>query len=206
MAAEWIFDPAPPSGSRKGGLANAQVFDPSIDTFVREVLQNSKDQTLGEGDAVSVRFSLTELTGPAVTDFLAAISWDGLGEHITAASEAGGITIAGRLRDGPSELEEGTLRVLQIEDRYTRGLTGGEDEDESNFNALCRHELVTSSERKESGGSFGIGKSVLWRFSNLSTVLFLSKLCDEQRDRFFGRVLLPWHAVGGAGYKDGLAR
>ena len=34
---DWIFDPAPPSGARKGGLANAQVFDPEIDSFVREV-------------------------------------------------------------------------------------------------------------------------------------------------------------------------
>ena len=70
---------------------------------------------------------------------------------------------------------------MLIADHGTHGLTGGEDEEEGNFNLLCRHELITASDRRDSGGSFGIGKSVLWRFSMLSTVLFGSWPDDEDR-------------------------
>ena len=82
---------------------------------------------------------------------------------------------------------------MVIERLGTRGLTGGEDEPESNFNALCRHTLITSGGRRDSGGSFGLGKSVLWRFSGFSTVLFYSLLSPDLRSRFFGRTLLTYH-------------
>jgi len=191
MTAEWIFDRLPASKARKGGLANTQVFDPSLDSFVREVLQNSRDQRRGDA-RVDVRLILRELTGPAVRDFLEAIGWGTLEDHIEGAADPSLVTIGPRLREGLEWIAGGTLRVLLIEDSGTRGLTGGEDDD-SNFAALCRHELITSADRRESGGSFGLGKSVLWRFSNLSTVLFHSITSDENRSRFIGRVVLPAH-------------
>lgn len=196
MSVTWIFDPPPPSGARKGGLANAQIFDPDVDSFVREVLQNARDQKLDSAESVRVRFALKELTGPEFNELLDALQWSDLEPHVDGAAEQGGITIRQRLEDGLAQLEGALVRVMLIEDRGTRGLTGPEDGDEGNFNALCRHELVTSSERRDSGGSFGVGKSVLWRFSNLSTVLFGSWLHDNQTARFFGRTLLPWHQTG----------
>lgn len=196
MSIDWIFDPPPPSGARKGGLANAQIFDPEIDSFVREVLQNARDQKLDGEKSVLVRFALWELEGPHLSSFLGAMGWPGLRPHLDAAAAQGGITISQRLQEGLDLVDGGTLRLLLISDSGTRGLTGGENDEESNFNALCRHELVTSSERRESGGSFGIGKSVLWRFSTLSTVLFSSCVSDSNTIRFFGRTLLPWHATG----------
>jgi len=193
LSVAWIFDPPPPSGARKGGLANAQIFDPDIDSFVREVLQNARDQKIDTAESVSVRFALKEFTGPDFVGLLEAMGWAELEPHINGAAEQGGITIRQRLEDGLAQLDGGTLRVMLIEDRGTRGLTGGEDEEHGNFNALCRHELVTSADRRDSGGSFGVGKSVLWRFSNLSTVIFGSWLDGEDQMRFFGRSLLPWH-------------
>ncbi len=191
MTPSWIFDSLPASRARKGGLANTQVFDPSLDSFVREVLQNSRDQRR-DGQRVDVRFVLEELTGPDVTDFLSAIGWTTLSEHIEGAADPNLVTIGPRLREGLDWISSGTIRLLRIEDSGTKGLTGGED-DESNFAALCRHELIAAADRRESGGSFGLGKSVLWRFSNLSTVLFHSRTSDEDRDRFIGRTVLPAH-------------
>jgi hypothetical protein len=195
MELEWIFDPAPPSRSRKGGLANAQVFDATLDAFVREVLQNTRDQHL-PGERVEVRVSLTELAGPRLESFLAAIAWPQLSEHVEATARPELVTIGPRLTEGLGEVAHGRLRVLRIQDSNTRGLTGGEDDD-SNFAALVRHELITSADRRESGGSFGLGKSVLWRFSNLSTVLFHSFLSDQRRSRFIGRTVLAGHEAEG---------
>lgn len=201
----WIFDPVPPSGAKKGGLANAQVFDPTVDSLIRESLQNARDQRAGD-DPVRVRIALKELTGASLSAFLEAMSWDDLRPHVEAAAESAGITISARLREGLKQIGSGTFRVLLIEDRGTVGLTGGENDEHCNFNALCRHELVTSASRRESGGSFGIGKSMLWRFSGLSTVLFGSWLSEipgmSEQMRFFGRALLTSHSAG-AGEWDG---
>jgi hypothetical protein len=192
MPLQWIFDPAPPSGARKGGLANAHVFNPTLDAFAREVLQNAQDQRLGSQGA-DVRFTLREITGPALDEFLAGIAWPHLHEHIEAAADPDLVTIGPRLREGIDEITtHGRLRLMRIDDAGTRGLTGGEDDD-SNFAALARHELITSGERRQSGGSFGLGKSVLWRFSGLSTVLFSSLISEENRFRYIGRTVLPAH-------------
>ena len=99
MTLEWIFDPAPPSGSRKGGLAGAQVFPSDIDSFVREVLQNARDQKLADVDKARVRFTLEELTASELEYFVAGIGWAELSEHVEAAAKQGYVTISPRLRE-----------------------------------------------------------------------------------------------------------
>jgi hypothetical protein len=198
MSPSWIFDPVPPSGAKKGGLANAQVFEPTVDSLIRESLQNARDQRAGD-DPVDVRIALREIDGEALAAFLEAMSWEELQPHVEDAADTAGITISARLREGLEQIEKGSFRTLLIEDRGTIGLTGGENEEQCNFNALCRHELVTSFSRRDSGGSFGIGKSMLWRFSGLSTVLFGSWLSENdelgEQMRFFGRALLTSHSA-----------
>jgi hypothetical protein len=172
------------------------VFDKSVDTFVREVLQNARDQKLASEEIVRVRFRIEDLEGPDLEAFLQGVRWSELRPHLDSIAAADYVTISPRVADALAQLQSGRLRLLRIDDEGTHGLTGGEDEVDSNFNALCRHTLITGSARRESGGSFGLGKSVLWRFSGVSTVLFASKPADvEGRDRFFGRTLLAWHAT-----------
>ncbi|MCY1004490.1 hypothetical protein OV079_02670 [Nannocystis pusilla] len=88
--------------------------------------------------------------------------------------------------------------MLRVEDRDTSGLVGGEDESESNFCALCRDSLFSHKQSEAAGGSYGLGKSVYWRFSAFSTVVFHSCLASGEhagRHRLIGRVELPSHAV-----------
>lgn len=192
----WIFDPLPPSQAREGGIVAGQVLDSTIDTFVREVIQNSLDQALERPDKskekVLITFRLETLRGQARRNFLRTIGWGELLPHVMDSAEKGGSTIARPLTDGLEWLRKGELRLLFIEDVHTKGLSGPED-GEGNFADLCRNQLVTSAERTASGGSFGIGKSVLWRFSNLSTVLFTSRPEDSTDVRFIGRTYLPTH-------------
>jgi hypothetical protein len=199
VVANWIFDGVPPSGARHGGLAQAEVFDKDVDTFVREVLQNARDQKLPSSPTVRVRFLLEEIDGPALDEFLTSLDWVHLEPHLDAIGDAGYVTISPRVAEALALIREsGRLRLLRIDDFETHGLTGGEDDWDSNFNALCRHTLITAASRRESGGSFGLGKSVLWRFSGLSTVLFSSVPSDRPDSlRFFGRTLLAWHSTEG---------
>lgn len=198
---EWIFDPVPPSGAIAGGSATQYVFDQDIDTFVREVLQNSHDQRLPNVGQAEVDFDLIQLTGEHRADFLQGMGWDELRLHLEGVVSN---TIEGqRIQRELDQVDESAeLRLLRIHDRGTKGLVGGEDENGSNFKALCRNVLDTSEEDNSRGGSHGLGKAVLWAFSGVSTVLFSSRLDDsdpEDKDRlrFFGSSELPYHTANG---------
>jgi hypothetical protein len=91
-----------------------------------------------------------------------------------------------------------------VEDRHTVGLTGDELRGDSHFRALCKDTLFSHKRSEAAGGSYGLGKSVLWAFSGLSLVLFNSTLSDEApgqvSPRLFGRVELPSHGHAGEHY------
>src|SRR4051812_47542223 len=132
---EWIFDPGPPSGAKTGGLAQAQVFETSsIDAFVREVLQNARDQRRGE-DPVRVRFVLEDIDGNDYESFLEGATGSmALLDHLYAAVSGEFVTISPRIASSlDAMLANGCLRLLRIDDYGTHGLLGGEDDSKSNF-------------------------------------------------------------------------
>ena len=88
MAIDWVFDPTPPSGARSGGDVAEHAFTPDIEVFVREVLQNAKDQHLGAADPVSVIFRLIRLEGKSAEEFLRNLGWKTLRRHLDAASHS----------------------------------------------------------------------------------------------------------------------
>ncbi|WP_373070863.1 hypothetical protein [Gemmatimonas sp.] len=194
---EWIFDPVPPSGALSGGDPASYVFKPSIDTFVREVVQNSNDQRGGEG-MVDVTFALHEFTGGDAADTaLSAVGWNQLVTHLEAVSETESL-IAGRVREAVDDASQGRLLMLAVSDRNTRGLYGEEMSTDGNFAPLCRHKLVTSDDKTLGGGSHGLGKAVLWSFSSISTVAFASVIDDDPgQTRYIARTELPYHDHAG---------
>jgi len=202
---EWVFDPALPSQSRSGGDPAEYAFTPNIDTFVREVVQNSLDNPKDKDnpETVKIRFRLINLTGKAVKEFQQSVQWQQLEPHIRACSlhEINGRRWKQALEKLTSEKQ---LLLMVVEDSNTAGLTGDESEDKSNFAALCRHVLYSNKAQSDSAGSYGLGKAVLWRFSSFSTVFFNSVLADgpnnEAPPRFIGRTDFPWHKIDQRAY------
>lgn len=194
----WRFDPSPPSGSRSGGNVAEYAFNPSINHFVREVIQNVLDNNSLTSDSVQVGFNLISLSGEELKSFFEAMQFNDLQNHlISAALQQNGTSI----RLALDELKaKDSLILMLIEDYFTTGLTGDETGD-SNFAALCRDELYSNKESNTAGGSYGLGKAVLWSFSGLSTVLFNSNLETDpgrgKSPRLIGRTELPWHDVDG---------
>jgi len=193
--AEWFFFSGGPGAPRYGDDPTKHAVDHDTETFVREVLQNANDQGLGNGEPVEVTFRFVSLTGQDRIDFLDALDWNrGLADRLQAVSDAdrgrGHEDLLKRL-----EHDEEELRLLVVEDRNTTGLTGGWDDD-SNYSALVRDELYSSKQDERAGGSYGLGKSVLWTFSGASTVVFNSHLSQTERDtrqRLIARTKLPTH-------------
>ncbi len=197
----WVFDALPPSGQRRGGDPSEYAFTRTLDTFVREALQNANDQSLPHGDTrAEVRFDLEELSGRDLENFLTALDWTVLRRHLHGAADVSAISKFRAFADSPQKPER--LTLLRIEDRHTSGLGGDEDTGESNFRALCRDLLLSHKQSDGAGGSYGLGKSVYWAFSEWSTVLFHSCVHEDGpgRHRLIGRVELPSHVVGKSSY------
>ena len=193
---DWVFEPLGPHGARDAGDPAKHAFTQDTETFVREVLQNSVDQSLKESMEVVFRF--TELTGDELELFNEAIQWQTLHTHLSGVVESD--TESGRTMEQFLDGLDDELLLLTIEDRHTTGLEGPEEGGTSNFTALCKDRLYSHKDDTTAGGSYGLGKSVLWAFSGFSTVLFNSNLndcpADQENPRLIGRSLLPSHQVG----------
>jgi hypothetical protein len=195
MPARWIFDELPPSGARRGDDPAQHAFRPDLATFVREVVQNANDQAIA---APVVAFSGRVIEGDALARFREALDWAALVEHLQATADT---RTGARIARTLAAVERSDrLPVLCVEDRNTVGLTGDEDDEASHFRALCKDTLFSRKRDESAGGSYGLGKSVLWAFSGLRTVLFASRLehdpAPHRSPRLIGRAELPSHATG----------
>ena len=200
MTAGWGFSRANRRGEWSGGDPTKYALDKEISVFTREVLQNANDQGPEDDGPVEVTFRLTPLTGNDLAEFKEAIDWDDLYTHLdTVADMDKG---HGYRRYLNHIEEEDELLLLTIEDRNTTGLIGSDDDESSNFRALVRDVLFSSKpDDGTSGGSYGLGKAVLWSFSGISTVIFNSQLHEDPADRssprLIARTRLPTHRADG---------
>ena len=211
MTIRWVFDAARSSGKRSGGNAAEYSFEGRIDTLVREVVQNSLDARLEDGEPVTVRFRLVDLSGGDLEEFRDGAGWSSLEDNLRAVPEQrpAGRAIHNAL-DAMDESDQ--LRLLVVEDYATRGLEGNEyrgrkREERNSFCALVKDELYSDKAGDDAGGSFGLGKSVLWAYSSLKTVLFASIPVSHPKGkrglRFIGRTALPYHETDEDGACDG---
>jgi hypothetical protein len=207
MSVEWVFDPGSPSGARRGGNAAEYGFEGHIDTLIRETVQNSMDAGNPTAHTVDIRFRLVELTGERLSQFLDAMAWTSLRDNLEAVERHGE-----PIRKAMAQLEEqDRILLLCIEDRETAGLTGSEkreeDSERNRFSALVRDELYSDKDSADAGGSFGLGKILLWAYSAFKTVLFASIPVEHPEGksglRFIGRTSLPYHETDDDGRCSG---
>ncbi|MFZ3570315.1 sigma-70 family RNA polymerase sigma factor [Streptomyces sp. BH097] len=199
--AVWYHRPGHEDGGREFGNAAAFAFDPDVEVLARETCQNSLDERLSDtGRPVQVRYTLHELTGQHLQQFLDAAHWDELLPHYEAVADQDqkvGRVVAAGLRD---MRERQRLVLLRVDDYNAAGLTG-DDYADGRFSAVVRRQLDS---RKESGptagGSYGLGKATVWGTSRLGLVLINSTLSEPHegrtRNRVVGRLDLPWRQVG----------
>lgn len=193
---KWVFDRLPPSGARRGGDPSEHAFNANLATFVREVIQNANDQAIDRRSRRSaIHFDHFEIIGEELLEFLDASDAKNLFSHIQAASSSGSTT---KLQYGLRDAQK-NLSLLRIADYHTHGLSGDEDAENTHFRALCKDTLVSFKQGDGAGGSYGLGKSVLWSFSSLSTVIFASTFSTGEappRFRLIGRTEIPSHRHG----------
>lgn len=198
MSGQWGFTTSRPTDARYGDDVAKYAMshgEPGLKTFVREVLQNSNDARLDNDQPARVTFKLASLEGDDAIEYLRALDIETWSEHANLATDTeSGKHIAEAIK---RIKDDEKIRVLTIEDENTEGLLGEENADESNFTALVRDVLFSSKSGDTAGGSYGLGKAVLWLYSGLSLVMFNSTLSDpdpkDQSPRMIGRTRLPTH-------------
>lgn len=205
-----ITDPAGLTVQSHGELTQLQIF-------VREVLQNSLDNRAGK-EPVQVDFRLKSIRGAEKAAFLEAIHFREIIPHLESVIQYQKRRKHSSEFSDPASLFEKQykLKLLYIEDYNTRGLIGPEHSREANkfrpphcFLGLCRNIGDSQKGPETMGGTYGLGKTVLWKNSRLRLVLFHSRMIDpyisrdkvEHWTRFFGHVRLPGHDMGNQAYK-----
>jgi len=198
MSGEWGFTTSRPTDARYGDDVAKYAMshgEPGLKTFVREVLQNSNDARLDNDQPARVSFKLESLQDDEAIEYLRALDIETWSEHANLATDTeSGKHIAEAIERIQDDEE---IRVLTIKDENTEGLLGEENADESNFTALVRDVLFSSKSGDAAGGSYGLGKAVLWLYSGLSLVMFNSTLSEpnpkDRSPRLIGRTRLPTH-------------
>ncbi|MDT5018801.1 MAG: hypothetical protein QOD39_4961 [Mycobacterium sp.] len=200
----WHHRPAHIDGGREYGNAATFAFKADLSVLAREATQNSLDEQHENDRPVRVRYTLEELSGESLDAFLEAIHWPKLREHYDQAAAAHQ-KVSRSLQAALDDLDEKkTLILLRIDDYNASGLTGDEYDD-GRFAAVVRRQLDSHKEsEKRAGGSYGIGKVVLWATSRFSLVLMNSTLSEPHEGRterrVIGRLDLPWREVDGEAY------
>jgi hypothetical protein len=175
---------------KRGIISSEMAFESDFDSFVRETIQNSNDAIRnGTGEVI---FSLKDLDGKQLQDFKKAINWEDYMSHLEGAANTGRMKKISDFVEGHSDGEN--IRILKIEDRGCEGLTGDEDDEDSNFYGLTKGIGYSNKKEDSSGGSYGMGKSVFSKFSQAGTVIYASNPRDSDKEmRLFGRTMLPDH-------------
>lgn len=212
---DWHFPQSDPAGEANINSYSRTVIEgertiSALEIFVREVLQNSLDAAMDPSSKVTVQFRLRTLSGGSLTSFFQAINWPSLKKFADAASRVSGMRMDRYRFPDSAQLERNPVRVLEISELNTIGLIGPDrmtkDEDywtwpgqtPKSYRALCRDDARREKVSLGSGGTFGLGKAVLWRASQIQTVLFFSRLSEHFGDvthRAAGQARLCTHTI-----------
>ncbi|GAA1574005.1 hypothetical protein GCM10009731_30030 [Streptomyces globosus] len=201
---QWYHRRAHPDGGREYGNAAAFAFDADMAVLTREATQNSLDERLDPTAPVRVEYTLHELTGMHLRQFLDALHWDALLPHFEQAAAAPQ-KVSRSLRAALDELTaDDSLLLLRVDDHNATGLTGPEYGD-GRFAAVVRRLLDShKASGGRAGGSYGLGKATLWATSRFGLVMVNSTLSEPHEGRtqrrVIGRLDLPWHEVDGIAY------
>ena len=208
---DWVFEPRSPSQSAVGDYIPGKILQSrklnEISIYAREGGQNTKNQPLDDNKPVNVEVKLIELTGNSLKEYLKNLQWDKLKKHIQACSSVRTqSSFSVNLKNALNEINNNkSLFILNIEDSNSIGLNGPESDQDGqsswNFYNLCKATFFTAENAKSSrGGSYGVGKSIFWNCSKISTVIFSSQVAETVENpeglRIYGRCELASHRVG----------
>lgn len=158
----------------------------------RETGQNSRDAKDGSGP-VKVSFKLLEIKRDDIP-FAAQLQ-----HSITCClSTSTDAKTRQHLERALATISAPIVKILEISDQNTTGLSGPTTDPTSVFAALVKGDGVTNKHDSTSAGSFGIGKNAAYAVSDLQTVIYSTCYQSDEQTKFAaqGRLRLISHKDG----------
>lgn len=188
-----VSEPVGPQGGVVADVMSNSISTSTYtqsETFIREMLQNSCDQRVSQTSSIEFLVDVTSVSGSKkifLNQFLE-----------TAKTRQDPLDISGILNQ--KELE-----VVIVADRGTAGLNGPVDASieskESNFAGFFFNVGRPTTE-SSTGGSFGLGRTVLTNASRFSTVLVFSQFIENNslHSRLMGMAIARSFTADGKKY------
>jgi hypothetical protein len=175
----WIYEPTPPMGGATGGAYANTISGTGMElgaVLAREAIQNSVDAADGDDTRVRVRFEARELRGAAKVEFVATAALSEMRSRLRALKLPPNNCLA-NLEDNAVP-----IRNLLVEDFRTTGLVGDWRSDKSNFRRflLSLGDDAKLDDEKQTGGSYGYGKSVYSSNSSIALIFVYSRTRDAE--------------------------
>jgi len=171
-----LYDRLLTDGTHRPNQDNLQANE----ILAREGGQNSLNQPIDINAETRIRFTHLMLYDKDKAEFLKAMQWTKLKEHVRAYAE---YADQAQTKDAVKRLESTEpLHLLKICDFNSKGLNGAEDsvekkfdiekfpESEHNFIGVFRSQGKTNLEIADRGGAYGLGKNILWISSGIRTI------------------------------------
>lgn len=185
-----------PNGNEEQGPSNSgeEIFsdDTVAQALARELGQNSLDAIARDGAwPVTMVFELRRMKVSDIPDV------NNLRQHLQSALDR--YPESPRLREAVVALAGESIDVLRVGDYGTKGLSGSESIADSGsvLTALTRGSGVSVG-KTDSGGSFGIGKSVGILSSLVRTEFWTTRVLGANETVFAGCTQLTTHQVPGS--------
>lgn len=157
---------------RKGdeGFNNAGILtfnSHAINSFVRELFQNSNDAKAKGAKKVKIKIEYTNIDRKEIPEFRKYI------DILDAIKKSHSIhkKFFKKAYDIVTKIK---IPFLVYSDYQTNGLSGDEGDNKSSFAACVLSEGVSAKETETAGGSYGIGKNAIYGISALRTVFYSS--------------------------------
>lgn len=178
------------------GFNNAGILtfnSHAINSFVRELFQNSNDAKSENEKKIKVRIEYKLISKNEIPEFesylrilnLVRLAHPNQTKFFIKANEV---------------LKNDNIPFLIYSDHNTKGLTGKEEDSYSSFVACVLSEGISAKENKTAGGSYGIGKNAIYGVSSLRTV-FYSSMDLKQNVVFQGVAKLASYKEGGKNHE-----
>jgi hypothetical protein len=116
---QWLFPGLHPQNFQQGSDGNQKAFDGTIDSLLREAIQNASDARwpIDSENKVKIKVTAIKLSGASKTKFLKTMGWEQLSRHVEAVADNknGGADVLNQsLKDGLSKLKSKPLYLLRI--------------------------------------------------------------------------------------------
>ena len=171
---KWDFEKYTEDSTRQDSSSEEFFKEASeSDSLIREFIQNSLDAS-NNSKAVKVIINEKHLNKEDLTDFLT-----GLEPHLKSCS----------IQDYKKQQK---IKFIILEDFNTKGLEG------ENKEKFFKADNITN--KKEGGGSYGIGKAVFLAISKIKTFFGYSIFSNNQ-PIFQGRAVLKTHKIDNSEYR-----